>query len=277
MTLRLWRLCEIMRHYNVWQLAHAIEFLLEMQAQGMLASVTPSQGENAAVPDVHMNNIYVPGLKYVQAQCEYLELRSALARMPHFNREIRQGITWSELRNQAQVLHEAIHAELCYRRFAFVTTEKSLLHDKFASHWDGIWKKFPEAKEDSQRAIDCYALEQNTACVFHLMRVAELGLREIARKVGVKLTDKGKQMAVEFATWDKVINAIKSKLTVAHSLSRGTRKSERLRFYSDAADQCTYFRDMWRNDVAHARKHYNDGEALGVMIRVREFMQLLSN
>jgi hypothetical protein len=50
------------------------------------------------------------------------------------------------------------------------------------------------------------------------IRVAEFGLRNIARKVGVRLTDKHKPQPIEYATWDKVITAIKNKHTAAHAM-----------------------------------------------------------
>jgi len=34
-------------------------------------------------------------------------------------------------------------------------------------------------------------------------------------------------------------------------------------------------KDIWRNNMAHTRKPYNQTEAVGVMERVREFMQFL--
>ncbi len=266
-------LSEIMRYYNVWQLARAIEFLQETVIAGEFNS---SNLGPIRVPDERMNHWYVPMLRYCQTQCEQLELAAALARFHHFNQEIRQGITWSELRNQAKVLLEAIHSELCYRRFAFVPTEKATMHDKFGSSWEGIWARFPEVKEDSQRAADCYALEQNTACVFQMMRVAEIGLRNIAKQVGVRLTDKGKPQPTEYATWDKVIQGINAKITAARALAHGPKKNMKLQFYSQAADQCVFIRDIWRNEISHTRKSYNDAEALGVITRIREFMELLS-
>jgi hypothetical protein len=165
---------------------------------------------------------------------------------------------------------------LAYRRFAFVQASKAKPLDEVSKDWAVVWQRFPQTKIDAEHAVECYALEQNTACIFHLMRVAELGLRDIAKKVGVKLTDKGKPQPIEYATWDKVINGIKTRLTAAHAKPKSERRSRQLQFYADAADQCTYIREMWRNEVSHTRKSYNDGEALGVLGRVRDFMSLLA-
>jgi hypothetical protein len=57
-------------------------------------------------------------------------------------------------------------------------------------------------------------------------------------------------------------------------MAKSPRRKQQLQFYSDAADQCTYIRDIWRNEVADTRGTYNDGESLGIMTRVRQFMQL---
>lgn len=256
-----------MRHYNVWQLAHAIAFLESAQRDAEFKQDFTEK--DSRVPDERMNSYFVPFLKYCESECQQLELNCALARFQHFNDEIRQGITWSELRNQIKVLHEAIHADLCYRRFAYVPTPKAALHDGFGLVWEPIWKKISGAKEDSQRAIDCYALEQNTACVFHLMRVAEFGLRFLAKKVHVKITHKGQFCPLEYGEWDKVITAIKNEIDRVRKLATGPKRQTKLEFYSDAADHCTFMKDIWRNNISHARKPYNETEARAVLERVR--------
>jgi hypothetical protein len=271
---RLWSIAEFMRHYNVWQLAHSVRFLTDVKWE---ASYVCDHGEeHTRVPQERVDTYFGPLLNLARLQIETLELKAAIVRCNLFAVALRDGLTWNDLRVQTTVLIEAIDGELCFRRFAFVLSAKAEIHDRLGSDWNEIWTKFPEAKDDSKSAVDCYALEQNTACVFHLMRVAEIGLRAIAKNVGVRLTDKRKPMPVEYATWEKVLSAIKSKIDAAHTLPKGPRKSARLRFYSDAADQCAHFRDIWRNNVAHTRKPYNEGEAFGVMTRVREFMELLA-
>jgi hypothetical protein len=89
-----------MRHYNVWQLAHAIAFLENAQLQAEFEQAR--NNGDSRVPDERMNNLFVPMIRYCQTQCEQLELSAALARFPHFNTDIRQGISWSEFRNQVK-------------------------------------------------------------------------------------------------------------------------------------------------------------------------------
>jgi hypothetical protein len=271
-SVRVLSLWELMRHYNVWQLGKVLAYWKEAEC---FCALNGNMG--LAVPSEMVEGSYKPMLKYTRQQCELLELGAALVRCDKFELYLRQpAVSWPEIRNQATVLTEAIEGELTYRRFAFVSTPKAKLLDEFRKDWATVLEKFPATEEDVQHSVECFALEQNTACVFHLMRVAELGLREVAKRVSVKLTDKGKPQPIEFATWDKVIQGINTKIIAARSMPHGPRKNKQLQFHSQAADQCTYIRDIWRNEVSHTRKSYNDGEASGVVTRVREFMELLA-
>jgi hypothetical protein len=47
-------------------------------------------------------------------------------------------------------------------------------------------------------------------------------------------------------------------------------------FYSEAAKEFTYFKDAWRNHVAHGRAQYGEHDAAKVMSHVRDFMTLLA-
>jgi hypothetical protein len=138
-----------------------------------------------------------------------------------------------------------------------------------------VSSNFPDAMLDATACGNCLAVGLNTAAVFHLMRVAEYGLRMIAANLNVTLVDKGKPQPIEHAEWQKILTAINNKIDAAKALQQGPVKSGAIGFYKKAADYCTYLQDE-RNTVAHARKDYNPGEALGVLERVRHFMAFLA-
>ena len=129
------------------------------------------------------------------------------------------------------------------------------------------------AISDIKAAGNCLAAECHTAAVFHAMRVAEHGIRVLAKRLNVSLTHKGKPLPIEFATWDKVISAIKNRLTVISQSPHNSKRQEKLAHYSDLADRCLYMKDLWRNDLMHTRLQINRIEAAGVLQRVREFIQ----
>jgi len=120
--------------------------------------------------------------------------------------------------------------------------------------------------------VYCYVLERNTASVFHAMRVAEYGLRFLAKRIRATVSHSGKPQRLEYAEWDKVITAIKNKLDPIRRLPSGPQRQSKLEMFSDAADHCTFMKDIFRNNVSHTRKPYKPSEALGVIERVRDFM-----
>jgi len=69
---------------------------------------------------------------------------------------------------------------------------------------------------------------------------------------------------------------VQGKIKAARALNPGPKKETLLAKYSDAADHCTYMRDLWRNPVSHTRQQYKFSEALGVYERVRDFMRFLA-
>jgi hypothetical protein len=259
-----------MKKYDVSQLAGIFSYLRATEA---LAGIDG----DGIVPWERKDKHHRPNIEAAKRACEVLELSASVRRCSLFlNALNKKNLAWLQLKNEAEVLFQEIQGELRERVFAFVPTSKAAKLTNISKEWAEVWTKFPSCKQDVERAVDCYALEQDTASVFHMMRVSEIGLRSIAKKVGVKLIDKGKRQPIEYATWDKVIQGVNSRINAARALPHGPRKNKNLQFYSQAADQLVYIRDTWRNEVSHTRKSYNDGEAVGVIARVRDFMELLA-
>jgi hypothetical protein len=140
-----------------------------------------------------------------------------------------------------------------------------------------VFETFPNAHGDIRDTGHAIACELYTAAVFHAMRVAEHGLRFLARTLRVTLIDKGKRQPVDHATWDKVINAARNRIAAARTMPAGPQKRARLGKFARAADHCDYMKDIWRNDIAHTQKAYSKDEASAVLGRVREFMQFLAS
>ena len=111
--------------------------------------------------------------------------------------KIQIGMTWDRVVNELTVLRQTVEADLEKHFFVFVQPDKAKVARETENAWNQIWQLIPKSKRDAEEAICCYALERNTAAVFHSMRVAEFGLRHIAKKVGVKLTDRGKPQPIE--------------------------------------------------------------------------------
>ena len=135
-----------------------------------------------------------------------------------------------------------------------------------------VGEAFPDAIDDIDAAGRCIALDEWTAAVFHLMRVAEHGLRSLARELAISLSTN-----VEYENWKNVIEQIHGKIRALDQvLLKGAEKSEKLRVYSQAAINLEHFKNAWRNHVSHARGKYDERDAMNVWLHVRQFMHELA-
>jgi len=166
----------------------------------------------------------------------------------------------------------ALLREVTKRKYVSIDQDRSQYVDREHLFGEAVSSAFPSATDDIREAGNCIAVECGTATVFHLMRAVEYALRKLARKLHVRLTHKGRSHPIEFADWDKVITGIHNEITKARSLSPGPKRQAKLEVYSDVADHCLYMKDIWRNNISHARQPYLPSEALGVLERVRDFM-----
>jgi len=212
--------------FNVWQFGLVIEKLQDLHS-GALNHCTFHANRDLLVPKEMIEKVIVPWLNYGRRMCEAVELTAAIARIDQFETTCEIHLTYSELEVQTRVLREAIEDELRLRRFAFVPTERANKLDNIDKYWASVQQQFPSAKEDIRSAVECYALDCNTACVFHLMRVAEYGLRALARERRVKLP---KNRPLEWAEWNDVISGIIKKTDALANQRRGPARDAALGF-----------------------------------------------
>jgi hypothetical protein len=222
-------------------------------------------------------------LRVLEYDATDLELESTakrLARIRTYLKGIEVGAvtrTEKQLADEARVLREAYTDDL-KDRYVFVPEV-----NKPPNLWWGqdelfgskVFANFPKARDDIRAAGNCFATDNNTACVMHLMRVAERGMRALARRLKVRF-----KYPLDYADWGVVIKQMLDKLEAKQkkiqALTRGSRKEAELRFYSGTIHQCDFLNDFWRVEAAHARRQYNSLEALNVLNHVRDFMQILA-
>ena len=136
------------------------------------------------------------------------------------------------------------------------------------SSWIGpeVLEKFPSVEWEAAEAATCIALDRDTACVFHCMRVLEWGLASLAHALNVPPNTN--------PNWYQVLNACRRRIKEPANRAPEFRSNEQ--FYNTAAIQFDHFRLALRNHVAHAKEKYSHLEARSVMDHVGVFMRVLS-
>lgn len=161
----------------------------------------------------------------------------------------------------------AVHMELFSRLLLVIDPQKAPFYGRKKAFGEGVDGSFPAARRDITEAGNCYALDLHTACVFHLMRVLEKGLRAMARQLGVPC---------EIENWHHMIQDIESATRRVEQEPRSPERQRKLKFYGDRATELAFFKHAWRDHVMHAQTEYGQQEALQIMGHVEAFMQKLA-
>jgi hypothetical protein len=166
-------------------------------------------------------------------------------------------------------LQYAIDAELDVRCFLMIDENKRDFLDHDDLFGVPVSKAFPSSKSHIKAAGSCIAVDLNTAAVFHLMLVAEIGIHALAKRLKIRL-----KRDLEYEDWGTVIKGIKDELNKTSPRSKsGQRKVE---FYRKAMDECDFFKDVWRNNIFHGRKPCDEFDANKAFAKVKDFMEQLA-
>ena len=166
---------------------------------------------------------------------------------------------------------EIAKSELKSKLFLFVPSHAAKYYERDDILSLAAKVAFPSAYNEIRLGGNCFALSLHTACVFHSMRAAEIGVRALGNELGVSF-----QFPIELAEWHNILDQIESKIKSMKNLQKGQDKDEDLKFYSTAAAQFRYFKDAWRVRVAHARAVYAEDEAAKVLDHTRDFFDSLA-
>jgi hypothetical protein len=120
--------------------------------------------------------------------------------------------------------------------------------------------------DDLEEMSKCFALERYTACVFHVMRVLEVGLQALATKLKITLDRE--------RNWRNILNSVQGAIK---GLPRTTAEEKaHLGLCSEVAAHLQNVKDAWRNDVMHPRASYTEAQALDVMRNGKALMAKLA-
>jgi hypothetical protein len=171
-------------------------------------------------------------------------------------------------------LRDAAQLEIKTKLFLFVPQHLSQYYE-----WDGIVsdtviESFPKSYQEIRSAGSCLAAGLPTACVFHAMRAAEIGLKVLGADYNVRIKS-GKE--IELAEWREILDGLNAAVQEIENLPNSTPDKEiRLQFCSEAAAQFRFFKNGWRIRAAHARATYDETQAIEVIDHVRSFFEFLA-
>jgi hypothetical protein len=197
--------------------------------------------------------------------CGKLNLRMSVLGVERAKGDIADNPTADQVNRSVEELHNRINDEIWPILLMYLTPEQVEWYKKQDAFGEDVAKKFPSAGFDIEEASKCYALGRDTACVMHLMRALEIGMRGLAQHIEVSIENN--------PTWTNVLDKIDDEIKKPYKKSIwNTAESE---WFSDAAKHIrTYVKA--RNRTQHPDKKYTPEEARRIFDAVCELMQHLA-
>jgi hypothetical protein len=126
-------------------------------------------------------------------------------------------------------------------------------------------KAFPTIRDEVEDAARCISFGRSTSSMFHLMRIMEVGLKSLAKSLGIPYAP----------TWESYFAKIKLQIE-AKRKTKGIRWKRDEPFFREVLGDLQNVKIAWRNPTMHVDRRYTSDEADQVFTAVRTFMGRLA-
>lgn len=199
-----------------------------------------------------------------------LDLEFSNAEVDRWSEKFLKETPIKELAAAINVLNHRIEDEAQRRHLLYVSPAKAKHYDAFDKGWEEAIAKFNQISTDVEEAEKSFALGRFSGCVFHLMRVAEIGVQELGRKMKLP-TWKIQE------PWGAILKAVQDEV---HKMKRTTRAQKKKQHaWSELADALFQVNLAWRIPTEHPRVPgdvYTEDQAEEAIGRVRALMRHLA-
>jgi hypothetical protein len=217
-----------------------------------------------ARPDAQLNDDWASEFKDMMPLCEEIGLTHAASRIRRILKALESPMTAGDMRDQMNTLSEDLEDQLESAQFLHVP--RTDLYEGVSLFGVEVDAKFPKAAFNIRESGACIAVGRSTAAVFHSMCVLEVGIDSLAYALGLPCSQKN---------WNVILQDIETAVNAIGPQSGGAWREDK-EFYSKAAIEFKYFREVWRNHTAHGRSKFTEAEADKVFEHVKDFMMHLS-
>lgn len=131
-----------------------------------------------------------------------------------------------------------------------------------------VANRFPRANYDIEEAGTCYAFGRSTACVFHLMRVMEIGVQTFGRLLGVEFP--------EDKEWGKILSIASGKIEQEKEARPLHGRDPEIVDWCDIHSHLTAVGIGCRNQFMHPKATCTMEEAKDLIALVGSFMRTLA-
>ncbi len=284
---RAWNLWDIMCLFDVHALTHVVHEFSQVEMALLLPKIS-GQG-NQPVPDL-IHKKMERAVAQAEELFKFAELPDCLANVSTAKRQWERPLL--DVSAACEIVHRLqtdIVDALNKRQFLKVPDDRLDLipHMRGAQPHHGITKlvgnkvmdAFPSCWDDVLEVGNCLAADCNTGGVFHLMRVAEVGLRALASDRRALFANK----PIDQQEWGTILGYLDGVIKNLRAAASSNWpdpgiKDVQIRFFSEVVAELRGFNEAWRRHLSHAREDgiYDHDHANSVFKHVVTFMQKLA-
>jgi hypothetical protein len=152
-------------------------------------------------------------------------------------------------------------ALLSERKFYYLPPGAAKLYGQPQLFGEAVSAAFPEAQYDIERAGNCVALGEGTACIMHLMRAMEVLIWRLAEKLKAPINPK--------STWGNILEGMDQGIKkLPHSTEDELRRKEE---WSDCYLTLRHVKQAWRDPSMHAARTWDEKEAREILEKTKSF------
>jgi len=166
---------------------------------------------------------------------------------------------FAKLAQRCDHLRNRILDELENEYFFQVDRSEVQLYKKRGLFGTRVTKKFNAALDDIVNAGNCLAVQQPTACVFHLMRAMEVAVRKLSKRLNITITPQ--------TTWRQMTNEMDTKIRAMPANTDAQRRKKNN--WEAARINLHHVGSVWRNNTMHPAASYTRSEARHVFNATR--------
>ena len=271
--LRLLSLWDIMQHFATSRFCSVYSLLRALETEAAARRIA-SGGEGG---DSDILVAATEALQSMKKQCEEYDLCESIEHIRIVLYEL--GLDpaskqlFSLVESQTRGVRLKIAQELKRRKFLWVNNTLSQYIDNDDLFGPDVNSAFPSVQFDIKESGNCLAVGCSTAAVFHLMRVAELGLRTLAWDRRIKFR---KDSPLELKQWGDIFKGLEDAEKQLQSFPKTKARESQFEFYHGALVEFRAFKNLYRDRNAHARRVYDEYEARSALEHVSSFMRILA-
>jgi len=212
-----------------------------VRASSLIAQLH-SQVRHGVTPTRGSWDMVFSSLKDIRIECRILGLDATLAQIDRVENIVgSDSINVDILANAIMEVNSRMTDELDARHLYGVDSVRAayISSNQFSRM---VGERFPDAIADMDEAARCYAFERPTACIYHLMRVTEYGIKGVADLLGI---------ADHNPSWEPIIRKIDAELKADYENRHFKGNQD---FLANASTHLHAVKVAWRNKAMHVEK-----------------------